>query len=91
MQYHRGNVQKGIAQTLTTMGGENVGVLSGLRIRKLTPCECMRLMGFEDSDYQSMVDAGMSNAAIYHCAGDSIVVDVMLAIVREIIKTGVFK
>lgn len=27
MQYHRGTVQKGKAQTITTMGGENVGVL----------------------------------------------------------------
>ena len=84
MQYHRGNVQKNTCQTLTTMGGENVGVLSNLRIRKLTPCECMRLMGFEDADYQAMVDAGLSNSAIYHCAGDSIVVNVLENIFKNL-------
>lgn len=48
-----------------------------LRIRKLTPKECMRLMGFSDEDYQAMKDCGMSDAAIYHCAGDSIVTTVI--------------
>ena len=85
MQHHRGNVQKGMAQTITTMGGENIGVLQNLRIRKLTPKECMRLMGFEDADYQAMVDAGLSNSAIYHCAGDSIVVTVLMAIFSSFI------
>jgi DNA (cytosine-5)-methyltransferase 1 len=31
MQYHRGTVQKGKAQTITTMGGENVGVLINMK------------------------------------------------------------
>ena len=56
-----------------------------LRIRKLTACECMRLMGFEDTDYQAMVDAGLSSSAIYHCAGDSIVVDVLYYIFKELV------
>ena len=37
----------------------------------------MRLMGFSDEDYQSMKDCGMSDSAIYHCAGDSIVTTVI--------------
>lgn len=51
-----------------------------LRIRKLTPKECLRLMGFEDKDYQALKDYGMSDAAIYHVAGDSIVVSVLVGI-----------
>lgn len=46
---------------------------SMLRIRKLTPCECLRLQGFTDEDYQALVDIGLSNSAIYHVAGDSII------------------
>ena len=44
-----------------------------MTIRKLTPKECMKLMGFEEKDYQAMRDIGMSDSQIYHCAGDSII------------------
>lgn len=151
MQYHRGTVQKGKAQTITCMGGENVGVVvksspnlqetlcnslikrgvvkeydiikhsytrqimsgkkkpvekqgemitlttrgdcfgvvvkdekpkikTNLRIRKLTPLECMRLMGFGNQDYKAIREINMSDMAIYHMAGDSIVVCVLIAI-----------
>ena len=58
-------------------------VKNNLRIRKLTPLECMRLMGFEDQDYNAMREIGMSDMAIYHMAGDSIVVNVLEAIFKE--------
>lgn len=51
-----------------------------LRVRKLTPDECMRLMGFEKKDVDAMRGAGQSNANIYHAAGDSIVVSVLMGI-----------
>lgn len=54
-----------------------------MRIRKLTETECMRLMGFEDKDTQAMKGIGMSASAIYHCAGDSIVVPCLIAIFSE--------
>ena len=57
-----------------------------MRIRKLTPKECMRLMGFEDSDYEAMRSIGMSDAAIYHMAGDSIVVTVLISIFSSLIE-----
>lgn len=81
MRFHRGTVQKGMTQTITTMGGNDVGVMEeNLKIRKLTPKECMRLMGFEDKDTESMQNAGMTDSQIYHCAGDSIVVTVLMGI-----------
>lgn len=130
MNSHRGTVQKGKAQTITCMGGENVGVVvkdeqfkryenyltrrneegefntqcnramleNGLsltiptgntpkvvegehfRIRKLTPLECMRLMGFGNEDYKAMREINMSDMAIYHMSGDSIVVCVLISI-----------
>ena len=49
------------------------------RIRKLTPRECMRLMGFKDS-FKIVV----SDTSAYQQAGNSIVVDVLIAILKQI-------
>ncbi len=57
-----------------------------LRIRKLTPKECMRLMGFTDEDYQALKDIGLSDSAIYHCAGDSIVTTVLTSIFSQLVN-----
>ena len=54
-----------------------------LRIRKLTPKECMRLMGFSDEDYAAMVEFGLSDSQIYHCAGDSICVPCIVGLVSQ--------
>ena len=98
MEYQRGNVQKGMAQTLKTQC--EVGVIddddrtereresSQLRIRKLTPKECLRLMGFEDKDYDSLREIGMSDAAIYHMAGDSIVTTCLIGIFSQFIPNA---
>lgn len=56
-----------------------------LRIRKLTPLECFRLMGVKDEDYYK-VAKNQSNSSLYHLAGDSIVVNVLMAIFKELIK-----
>ena len=57
---------------------------SNLRIRKLTPKECFRLMGVRDEDYEK-VRKNQSDASLYHLAGDSIVVNVLMAIFEELI------
>ena len=51
------------------------------RLRKLTPRECLRLMGFSD-DFQIVV----SDTAMYQQAGNSIVVNVLMSIMEEILK-----
>ena len=51
-----------------------------MRIRKLTPTETGRLMGLRDDEIQKMYDAGLSNSAMYKLHGNSIVVDVMVAL-----------
>ena len=48
-----------------------------VRIRKLTPKECFRLMGFADIDCDLLSNNGISNTQIYKMAGNSIVVDVL--------------
>lgn len=55
-----------------------------LRIRKLTPKECFRLMGVRDEDFDK-VAKNQSNASLYHLAGDSIVVNVLMAIFKEML------
>ena len=55
-----------------------------LRIRKLTPKECFRLMGVKDEDYENCAK-NQSNASLYHLAGDSICTSVLMAIFGELL------
>ena len=86
MKHHRGTVQKESIQTLTTSGGNERGVvLNDLKIRKLTPLEVWRLMGFDDEDFEKASKVN-SNSQLYKQAGNSIVVNVLEAIFKELIK-----
>ena len=53
-----------------------------VRIRKLTPRECFRLMGFTDDDFDKI--KGISNSQLYKMAGNSIVVNVLTEIFKEL-------
>ena len=57
-----------------------------LRIRKLTPKECWRLMGFDDNDF-AKAEKVNSNSQLYKQAGNSIVVNVLMAIFKELFVT----
>lgn len=59
-------------------------ISNGLRIRKLSPRECWRLMGVKDEDFDK-VSKNQSDASLFHLAGDSIVVNVLMAIFKELI------
>ena len=54
-----------------------------VRIRKLTPLECWRLMGFSDGDFDKAAEVN-SNTQLYKQAGNSIVVNVLEAIFRQL-------
>ena len=54
----------------------------GIRIRKLTPRECWRLMGFMDEEFDSV--HGISNSQLYKQAGNSIVVNVLSALLSQL-------
>ena len=79
--------ENGCARTLkASEGSGNIPkIVNDLRIRKLTPLECFRLMGVKDEDYYK-VAKNQSNSSLYHLAGDSIVVNVLMAIFKELIK-----
>lgn len=61
-----------------------LGIYDGCRIRKLTPRECFRLMGVKDKDYEK-VAKNQSDTSLYHLAGDSIVVDVLMFIFKNLL------
>ena len=85
----RGVVQKDKIQTLKTTV-DDIGVVvnneksDNLRIRKITPLEAFRLMGVKDDDYYKIAK-NQSDSSLYHLAGDSIVVNVLMAIFKQLL------
>lgn len=58
-----------------------------VRIRKLTPTECYKLMGFDAEDCRKCSEGGISKSQLYKQAGNSIVVNVLEAIFRKLGET----
>ena len=81
-QTRRGRVGHEVAKTIPT--NDSQGTLDGVRIRKLTPRECWRLMGFDDADFDKAQATGISNSQLYKQAGNSIVVNCLEAIINGI-------
>lgn len=79
----RGRVGHGVAQTINT-SCQQVTIEPSCRIRKLTPLECWRLMGFDDEDFYKAKNAGISNTQLYKQAGNSIVVNVLMEIYKNL-------
>lgn len=75
----------GVSQTLCagTHGYAMGNIEHNLRIRKLTPLECFRLMGFDDEDFYKAEKVN-SNTQLYKQAGNSIVVNVLEHIFNEL-------
>lgn len=89
----RGRVGKGVAQTLETSCTQAI-LENDYNIRKLTPLECWRLMGFSDKDYwiarkelekTFYKSKDRSNSQMYKMAGNSIVVNVLEEIFKNLI------
>ena len=74
----------GIAPTVKENHGTVTATNIDFKIRKLTPKECWRLMGFSDNDFQKASDTGLSNTQLYKQAGNSIVVDVLEKIFKNL-------
>lgn len=76
----------GISGTITTRVNDSncTHIINNLRIRKLTPKECWRLMGFDDSDFEKAEKVN-SNSQLYKQAGNSIVVNVLERILENLL------
>lgn len=75
-----------------THGYANSCIATQYRIRKLTPRECWRLMDFSDEDFEKVTKVN-SNTQLYKQAGNSIVRNVLVAILGQMIpgKEDVYK
>lgn len=84
----RGRVQDNgnVSPTITATETGICRIESKIRIRKLTPRETFRLMGFSDENFDAAQKAGVSNSQLYKQAGNSIVVDVLYYIYVELYK-----
>lgn len=80
---------RGVAQTLTCVQLQAVVTpeRGAPRVRKLTPKECWRLMGFDDEDFEK-ARAVCSDTQLYKQAGNSIVVDVLEGILGSLLLGG---
>ena len=85
----------GLAPTVKENYGTVTATNTGLRIRKLTPCECWRLMGFDDEDFEKARNAlnekfykgkDKSSSQLYKQAGNSIVVNVLEKIFKNLLE-----
>ena len=80
----------GISPTIHTSAGGNterkvmIMEKEKIRVRKLTPLECWRLMGFDDEDFYKAKGVGMSDTQLYKQAGNSIVVNVLEEIFKNL-------
>ena len=77
--------KNGTSNTITTVQKDNYVINNNLRIRKLTPKECWRLMGISDDDFEKAKEVN-SNTQLYKQAGNAIVVDVLAAIFMQLFR-----
>ena len=73
-----------LSPTLTASNTDICRIEPQYRIRKLTPKECWRLMGFSDEEFEKAAEVN-SNTQLYKQAGNSIVKDVLMAIFKQML------
>ena len=90
--FNKGAILKDCSTISSNSWEQNNFLLSGqdnqyrIRIRKLTPKECHRLMGFDDEDWNRCKEIGTSDSQGYHQAGNSIVTNVISLIAEHLYK-----
>lgn len=75
----------GISPAVMENHGTITAIPDKVRIRKLTPRECFRLMGVKDKYITQLIEGGISNSQLYKMAGNSIVVDVLEYIFTQLL------
>ena len=87
--YNKREINSDICGTITASGNSSptaagtFGIYRNSRIRRLTPFECWRLMGFGDEDFNKAKESGISDTQLYKQAGNSIVVPVLENIFKK--------
>lgn len=86
--YNRARKSDRYIGTLTVKEIQKIGLVKDeeLKFRYLTPRECFKLMGFSDSDFDKVMLKGIPKTRLYALAGNSIVVNVLEAIFKELLN-----
>lgn len=79
--------EDGLTNTISSVVKDNYVAEPAMKIRKLTEKECWRLMGFDDFDCDKAKAVGVSKSQLYKQAGNSIVVNVLEGILRNLLTT----
>lgn len=83
--FNKGSVKE-ICNTITKSSFEHNNYLqNGDIVRRLTPKECLRLMDVSEKNIDKLLHCGISNSQLYKLAGNSIVVDVLALIFRQLL------
>ena len=77
-----------VSPTLRANNSHTSALDNNYHIRKLTPTECWRLMGFDDEDIEKCIEIGISNSQLYKQAGNSIVVNVLEEIFKNLLESS---
>ena len=85
MPRHRIYDKKSVGWTITTNQSQSPSIIDDVKVRKLTPRECFRLMDVSESDIDIILNTVSDNQA-YKLAGNSIVVNVLVEIFRNLFK-----
>lgn len=85
------DAEKSMCALTATQYKDPCKILYNHRIRKLTPKECWRLMGFDDEDFEKAKAAGISNTQLYKQAGNSIVVQVLEKLFEKLLEAQKFE
>lgn len=80
----------GISPT-TLARTDSTKIIDNIKIRKLTPKECWRLMGFTDEQFDKAKELGISDSQLYKQAGNSIVTNCLYYIFKELFKNYIIK
>ena len=91
VQWKRGVVQRGMIPTLKTSCSDIAAVVHDqnelISLRRLTPRECWRLMGWQDADINKVIGKGITKTQLYKMAGNSIVIDCLRFIFAQLFQT----
>lgn len=77
---------KGTTNCISTVQKDNYVIDKNIRIRRLTPKECWKLMGFDEQDFKKAQAIPMSDTQLYKQAGNSIVVTVLEKMFKQLLR-----
>lgn len=80
------NIMQGGDRQPRVLEQNEAGVVENFRVRKLTPCECMKLMGFTEEDCANAKNIGIADSQLYKQSGNGIVTNCVELLAEHLYK-----